>query len=395
MGQRRPRHRQPPASHSLAFSIFSSEVQLFEGDSQSHPAVCGSQAVSSARWPLLSETARLLFLQACCTVAEGADVPLSHADAAPDAQSPPDVCVGAVLGDALRRVSALGDREGMPRSLGSVYGGSVTRFLGGGLRGVVSRVIDTAHVMSDCNGMAVSRDGTTLLVSDSWGGSHAIHEYSVADGAPLRVIGGYGDGPLRFHGPRQVHIASDGFVFVAECFNSRVQVLTPALDFHGFVGVGALERAVGVCVDADVVVVSEGASRRITVFDRAHGAVLRRFTSGAPGDRGFAGGLCLLSRGRLVAATDYLLKRVSVCTVDGAFVRDLGVGDLEFPTAVACSAFDELVVDDDRRVVVLDASGGVAKALGQGTFACVAVHGCTVFAAKSVTRHRRCCVVFT
>jgi hypothetical protein len=40
-------------------------------------------------------------------------------------------------------VAVLGGREGMSRSLGSVYGGSVTRFLGGGLRGEESRVIMT------------------------------------------------------------------------------------------------------------------------------------------------------------------------------------------------------------------------------------------------------------
>ncbi len=95
-----------------------------------------------APWPLSSDAQRLLWLRSCCAVAEGADVPLSHT--VPDAsRCPPDVCVAAVLGDALGRVSVLGGREGMLRSLGSVFGGSVTRFLGGGLRGVVSRVIDT------------------------------------------------------------------------------------------------------------------------------------------------------------------------------------------------------------------------------------------------------------
>jgi sugar lactone lactonase YvrE len=110
----------------------------------------------------------------------------------------PVVCVGAVLGDALRRVAVLGGREGMPRSLGSVYGGSVTRFLGGSCRGVASRVIVTAGVQALSNGVAVSRDGSTLLVSDSFGGSHAIHAFCVSDGSRLRIIGGAGDGPLQF-----------------------------------------------------------------------------------------------------------------------------------------------------------------------------------------------------
>jgi hypothetical protein len=118
------------------------------------------------RWPLAFATARLVFLKAVCAVAEGADVPLLHAvpDASP--RRAPDVCLAAVLGDSLRRLAVLGGREGLNRSLGSVYGGSVTRFLGGSLRGVVSRVIDTPGAQSFSNGVAVSRDGCTLLVSD-------------------------------------------------------------------------------------------------------------------------------------------------------------------------------------------------------------------------------------
>jgi hypothetical protein len=88
----------------------------------------------------------------------------------------------------------MGGREGMPRSLGSVYGACVTLFLGGGLRGVVSRVIATRVVKSDC-GIAVSRDGCTvltLLVSDNDGGSHTLRQYSIADGTLLRLIGGPG-----------------------------------------------------------------------------------------------------------------------------------------------------------------------------------------------------------
>jgi hypothetical protein len=90
-----------------------------------------------SRWPLASATARLLWLRAVCAVTEGADVPLSHATrratSTSSSRCPSDVCVGAVLGDAEHRVAVLGGREGMPRSLGSVYAGSVTRFLGGAL----------------------------------------------------------------------------------------------------------------------------------------------------------------------------------------------------------------------------------------------------------------------
>jgi hypothetical protein len=65
-------------------------------------------------WPLASATARLMWLRACCAVAEGADVPLSH--------TAPDVCVAAVLGDTLRRVAVLGGREGLGHWAASMAG---------------------------------------------------------------------------------------------------------------------------------------------------------------------------------------------------------------------------------------------------------------------------------
>ncbi len=257
--------------------------------------------------------------------------------------------------------------------------------LADGFRGEESRVIATPGVKSSSNGVAVTRDGSTLLVSD--GGyqctTHAIHEFRVADGSRRRVIGGAGDGPLQFKNPAQVWIASDDFVFVADCGNDRVQLLTPRLDFHAFVGVGQLSRPAGVCADDDVIVVSEDA-HRISVFNRGDGALLRRFGSEGSGDGqlNHPRGLCFMSGHRHVAVTDYYNHRVSVFSVEGEFVRHVGVGKLSGPRGVACSAFDELVVADNgkNRVVVFSASGELLKTMGSGDFTGVAIHGSTIFA---------------
>jgi DNA-binding beta-propeller fold protein YncE len=297
--------------------------------------------------------------------------------------------VAAVLGDALHRVSVLGGREGMSRSLGSVYGGSVTRFLGGGCRGVESRVIATHGVRACSNGVAVSVDGSTLLVLDYNGGSHAIHEFDVADGSQRRVIGGAGNGPLQFNRPLQVWVASDGFVFVADSGNNRVQVLTPTLDFHAFIGVGQLHRPAGVCANADIVVVSDMSG--VSVFNRRDGARLRRFGRGV---LLCAVGLCFMSGGRHIAVADCGSNCVSVFSVDGEAIRRVGRGVLLNPQGVVCSAFDELVVADtsNRRVAVLSSSGKLLKTMGHGDFTAVAIHGGTIFAFDYTTAT---CVVFT
>jgi DNA-binding beta-propeller fold protein YncE len=261
-------------------------------------------------------------------------------------------------------------------------------------RGEEIRVIATAGLKSLSNGVAVSRDGSTLLVSDYNGGSHAIHAFRVADGSRLRVIGGAGDGPLQFKLPRQVWVASDDFVFVAEFGNNRVQVLTPRLDFHGFVGVGQLSTPAGVCADDDVVVVSERDAHRISVFSRGDGALLRRFGSLGSGDGqlDIPLGLCFMSGHRHVAVADNNNSRVSVFSVEGEFVRHVGVGELSWPWGVACSAFDEIVVADSNRVVVFSASGEVLHTMGDGDFTGVAMHGGTIFAQTSDNDK---CVVFT
>jgi DNA-binding beta-propeller fold protein YncE len=284
----------------------------------------------------------------------------------------------------------------MSRSLGSVYGGSVTRFLGGSLRGVVSRVIDTPGVTSGSNGVAASRDGCTLLVTDYMGGSNAIHEFDVMNGSRRRVVGDWGDGPLQFLRPRQVWIAPDDFVFVADWGNHRVQVLTPNPEFHCFVGVGQLRGPMGVCANSDVVIASEAAADRISVFNRCDSALVRQFGQRGSGDGHLMSphGLCFMSGDRHVAVADYGESRVSVFSVDGQFIRNVGVGVLKDPVGVVCSAFDELVVADrgNRRIFVFSDVGELLMAFGDGAFTGVAIHGSTVFAQD----HGKCqCVLWS
>jgi DNA-binding beta-propeller fold protein YncE len=181
-----------------------------------------------------------------------------------------------------------------------------------------------------------------------------------------------------------VWVAPDDFVFVAEYRNNRVQVLTPTLDFHAFVGVGQLDGPSGVCADDDVVVVSEWRPS-LTVFRRRDGVLLRRFGSAGSADGQLQGplGVCFMSRHRHVAVADGRNDRVSVFSVEGEFVRHVGADILRRPHGVACSAFDELVVADraEKRVVVFGPGGGVFKTMGYDAhFLGIAIHGATVFA---------------
>jgi hypothetical protein len=123
--------------------------------------------------------------------------------------------VFTAFADPLQRVVQLGGRQGMPRSIGSLYACLVALFLMPSFRGKQTHAFPTPGVRSRCNGVALTRDGSMLLVSDNDGGSHGVHVFNVCSGAHLRTIGCLGDGPLQFDSPLQVSIASDDFVFVA------------------------------------------------------------------------------------------------------------------------------------------------------------------------------------
>jgi DNA-binding beta-propeller fold protein YncE len=349
------------------------------------------RAAAFSRGFTLSEPAWLVVLHALCAVAEGAVVPLL-----PGTDT---TCVAAVLGDAWRRLSTMGGRKGMPRALGSVLGSLVVRFVGG-FCGKESRVIATPRVRLLNNGIAISRDGGTLLVSDCYGGSHCIHTYHVSTGEHLGTIGSRGTGPLQFCRPRQIWIASDDYVFIADSGNDRIQVLTPQLNFGGFIGVSQIQFPHGVCATTAVVVVAEFAAHRISVFARHDGALLRRFGSPGSGNSQVLNplGLCLMSEGHVIAVVDFGNDRISVFSLTGEFIRHVGVGDLRFPLGVACSATkNEIIVADcnDRSVVMFRATGEFLQTMGHAghrSFSGVAIHGDTIFAQ---TFDRDKCVVFS
>jgi DNA-binding beta-propeller fold protein YncE len=312
--------------------------------------------------------------------------------------------VAAVLGDALHRVSLMGGREGVARSLGSVLGASVALFLGGDLRGGLRRHItrcplsDHTHGEPIFNSVTFSRDGSTLLAPDAFGMTGTVHVFDAHTFERRRVVGHDGNGPLGFRQPHQLCVADDGFVFVADTHNNRVQVLTPALDFHGFVGAGQLRRPAAVCADNDVVAVSETERHRVTVFRRSDGKLLTRIGRGGRSrdELEMPLGLCFMSGGRHIAVANAFRSHVSIFTVEGHFIRRVGMGVLTCPEAVACSALDELVVADrvKRRIFVFSDAGDVLMKSRKGSFSGVSLAGgrlCSIH-----TSHGCCeCIVFS
>ena len=337
--------------------------------------IMGGTPNADRRWPLTSVAARLLWLHACCAIAESAEC-------SPAAATTHSCAAAAALHDPYRRVCVLGGREGMPRSLGSVYGGAVARFLGGSVSGTVTATVDIRHQSSPDmhrnRGFGVSANGN-LLVGSLWCGD--IYELSPApQGSLLRVVGDYGVGKLEFDTNTTLHVARDGFVFVAEFLNNRVLILTPALTFYGFIGRGQLDRPSDVCASATLVVVTELEKFRVAMFRRSDGVLLRRICGAW---FRFPQRVCFLHGDSHVAIAD--AYSVRVFSTEGEFVRVFGAGvwgTKAFPSGVASSACDELVVSErsTKSLYIFSATGDLLMKFGTPRFMNVVVWCGSVFA---------------
>jgi hypothetical protein len=104
-----------------------------------------------------------------------------------------------------------------------------------------------------------------------------------------------------------------------------------------------------------------------------------------------------MSSGDRIAVVEWRNQRVGVFTIAGDFVAHVGVGERRRPLGIACSAFDELVVADDRsiRVVVFSAGAGTVGLTASGDFTGVTTHGGAVFAHDYSSSSNNTCIALT
>jgi hypothetical protein len=328
---------------------------------------------------LCSATARRWWLTACCAVDEGAQV---VAAAANDAAKAPRVkkaatsvsiaassCVAAVLGDAERRMTIMGGREGFARALGSVYAGSVTRFLGGSIR---RGAVNTAHsvlipeVAASFGSLAVTGDGGHILVPTC----ASVLAVDRADPCRSRNVITFGCGPMRIVSPASVCVAPDGVAFVAEWATARVQVLTPQLEYAASLRseVKDYRFPYTVCANEHFVAVANS-SASVLLFSRATGKSVRAFDCSALVNR--PNSICFVKTiAPTVAVSDGQRRKAIVMCLEATAprcVRRLGHDDMFYPSSLACSDAGELVVSCIFRhaasICIFDALGDLCMTL--------------------------------
>jgi ABC-type lipoprotein export system ATPase subunit/sugar lactone lactonase YvrE len=131
------------------------------------------------------------------------------------------------------------------------------------------------HAVGNPEGICALADGSIAVADTHY---HRLVWFT-SDGRVLRLLGGFGDGPLQFRYPVSVAQDVQGALYVAEYGgNDRVQKLTASGEFvlaFGSFGSGAaqLQRPAGVACVGTRVYVADAMNGRVQVFDTAGGHV--------------------------------------------------------------------------------------------------------------------------
>ncbi|HTX90068.1 MAG TPA: flippase activity-associated protein Agl23 [Anaerolineales bacterium] len=212
--------------------------------------------------------------------------------------------------------------------------------------------------------VAVSPDGTTLYVADTW--NHRIQKLA-ADGTPIKAWGTpnydpIGTGPFGLWGPRGIAVDASGRVFVADTGNKRIVIYDSDGNFvtqfgGGGIDVGQLEEPVGLAFDsAGNLYVADTWNQRIQVFapdaDRTtYTSTLQWEIAGWTGESLDNKPYLAVDQQGHVFATDPESFRVLEFTTDGQFIHtwgDFGTGPDKFglTSGIAVDAQGRIWVSD-------------------------------------------------
>ena len=204
-------------------------------------------------------------------------------------------------------------------------------------------------------GIAIDSKGN-ILVTD---GNHRIQQLS-STGKHLRTVGTEGSGPLQFYNPGGIAVhPHTGKVYVADCWNHRIQVLNSDLTYSSSFGGkgsnnGEFNYPVDVATDRDGnVYVADKKNHRIQVFT-VDVVYLRQFGKEGEGEGELNGPVSIaIDSGNVVYVGELGNNRISIFSTDGKFIKSFGregTGPVEFdhPFGLAVDKKGTLYVSDFR-----------------------------------------------
>lgn len=219
---------------------------------------------------------------------------------------------------------------------------------------------------------------------DIYVGSDDHHIYTFDRDGPLKsTVGSWGSGDGQFKCPFGISFSKEDAMYVADCANHRVQVLTTGGKFVRKFGEKGQERGqfnnpCGIAVDSKGrVIVSDSGNNRIQIFGE-DGSWELTVDGKESSKHGIVGprGLALDAQGNIHVAV-YGSNAIKVFTPEGAYIRKYG-GGIRGPTGVAVDELGYSMVCDwgGNCLTVFDPEGRVIHSIGNPCRPCrVALDG--------------------
>ena len=111
-------------------------------------------------------------------------------------------------------------------------------------------------------------------------GTHCINMYEL-EGKLIKSVGSKGNGRTQFDIPNGLDVSDrNNNIYVCDCQNHRIQILTEELKYHSMLGIDMLEYPRDVKVTRDRVLVLDGSDPCMFVFNSDHVLTNRLITSG-------------------------------------------------------------------------------------------------------------------
>ena len=173
-----------------------------------------------------------------------------------------------------------------------------------------------------------------------------VPEYSLKK-EPVVTAGKWGDGENELRAAGIAIEEDNKLILIADCLNSRVQIVSFKGRFMARFGQDTLKRPWGITVNNKHVFITDIGLRALLKFDRNSYKLVRRTGTQGSEDGQFINpnGLCIDHNGDILVA-DSGNNRVSVFSKDLIFISNIGIGQLKKPRDVKLTPSSVIVVLD-------------------------------------------------
>ena len=193
-------------------------------------------------------------------------------------------------------------------------------------------------------GICVSQN--KVFVTQYWG--HCINMYELG-GKLIKTVGSKGNGEAQFKHPMGLDVSDrTNNLYVCDCWNDRIQILTEELKYHSVLGIDLFEYPRDVKVTRDRVLVLDGSDPCMFVFDSDHVLTNRLITSDVGKQTSLAS--CFdIDREYNIIMSDYNNHCVYVFNQEGKQIHKFGsegqgIGEFYHPWGIALDNTGRIIV---------------------------------------------------